>query len=159
MKKQFIICALLLTIFITGSCTNEYVPTYNDYASFTWWSSPKAAFNSLTRPDASGNGAVTVGKYVAFQDLSKGALTHEWSISTGCVFITPGFPETETTNYERFINPNLGLTTTDKIVNVLFQQSGTFQVKIKNTYKEQVIGAVNINGVWTAEATIVFTVK
>lgn len=159
MKKQFIICALLLTALVIGSCTNGNEPTYDDYASFTWWSSPKIAFNSLTRPDASGNGAVTVGKYVAFQDLSKGALTHEWSISSGCVFITPGFPETVTSNYEQFINPNLGLTTTDKIVNVLFQQSGTFTVTITNTYKDQVIGSVNVNGVWTAVATIVFTVK
>lgn len=158
MKKYFIISAMFVLALFAGSCTNDYVPTYNDYASFTWWSSPKIAYNSLTRPDANGNGGVTVGKYVAFQDLSKGALTHEWKISSGCKFITPGFPETVTSNYEQFINPNLGLTTTDKIVDVLFQQSGTFTVTITNTYKDQVVGSVNVNGVWTAVATIVFTV-
>ncbi|WP_366184340.1 hypothetical protein [Flavobacterium ovatum] len=158
MKKYFIISAMFVLALFSGSCTEDYEIPYNDYDSFTWWASPKIVYNTLVRPDASNNGAVAVGKYVAFQDLSKGALTHEWSISAGNSFLTTEFTEADTANYERFINPNLGLVTTDKLVYVLFQTLGVHQVKIKNTYSRKVIGAVQVNGVWTAEAIITITV-
>ncbi|WP_159086078.1 hypothetical protein [Flavobacterium faecale] len=148
---------LVLALF-AGSCTNDYELPYNDYDSFTWWSSPKLVYNALVRPDASNNGAVAVGTYVAFQDLSKGDLSHEWSITSGNSFLTTTLSELETANYERFINPKLGLVTTDKLVYVLFQTAGVQQVKIKNTYSRKVIGAVEINGVWTAEAIVTITV-
>jgi hypothetical protein len=151
MKKHFIICALLLVALFTGSCTNDYELPYNDYDSFTWFSSPKTSYNATVK-------TVAVGKYLTFQDLSKGALTHEWSITSGSSFLITGFSEAETGNYERFIKPNAGLVTSDKLVYVLFQTAGTHQVKIKNTYKQKVIGAVEVNGVWTAEVIITVTV-
>lgn len=152
MKKFIIIGALMLTTLFAGSCTNDYELPYNDYDSFTWWSSPKTEYNQTAK-------TTTVGKYLAFQDLSKGDLTHEWSITSGNSFLVTTFSETETANFERFINPNLGLVTTDKLVYVLFQTAGVHQVKIKNTYSRKVIGAVEVNGVWTAEQTITVTVN
>lgn len=144
---------MLFAAYFVQSCSNnDYELPYNDYASFNWWSSPKITYNTIIKTSK-------LNKYIAFQDVSKGDITHEWSISQGAKFMKAGFTEKDSLNYAQYINPDAGLITNDKLVYVLFQEAGDKLVTIKNTYKDSIRGTKKVNGVWTAEQTITVTVK
>ncbi|WPR71406.1 hypothetical protein SLW70_15940 [Flavobacterium sp. NG2] len=153
MKKYIIISALLFTAYAVQSCSdNGYDLPYDDYASFTWWSSPKTTYNTTTK-------TAKLNKFMAFQDVSKGDLSHEWIISQGTAFMKPGFSENDSLNYAKFIIPDAGLVTNEKLAYVLFQEAGVKTIKIKNTYKDSIRGTKKVDGVWTAEQTITVTVS
>lgn len=152
MKKYIVLGVLLFTAMIIQSCSNnEYDLPYNDYASFTWWSSPRSTYNGTTK-------SIKANTVLAFQDVSKNALTHEWEIAEGTKFLSP-FTEADTLDYSRFIKPDVGLVTNDALIYVLFQELGKKEIKIKNTFKDSIRGTIKINGVWTAQQIITVTVN
>ncbi len=150
MKNNIGLLVLFLSIIAVSSCSNEddYEAPFGDFATFSWWSSPtpNSPFDSTTK-------GAKLNRFLAFQDFSRNALTHEWRISEGSAFIsTNALPED---SLRLASLKRKGLTSTsENLVFVLFEELGTSQVTIKNTYRDSISGAINIDNVWTAEQVI-----
>lgn len=144
---------LLLTVLFAVSCTeNETENPLEGLTSFTWWVSPPLTeFNNPIK-------TIKQNKYLAFKDLSQGYVSHEWKITEGINFIDTNFSETDTI-YSDNIIPNAGLTSDKSLVGVYFPTVGTFEVTLKNVYKDSVIGSNKINNQWVAEQVFNITVN
>ena len=141
---------LLTMVFLTSCEEEDYTAPYGDFSSFTWWVSPKDTYNEIEK-------TVSVNKYLAFKDLSRGAISHEWRIPKGSRFLNSNFKETDTI-YTPFIIPNGGVVTSESIAYVLFTEVGVHEVQLVNTFEESVTGATNVEGTWKAEQTFTITV-
>lgn len=145
---------MLLTISIVASCESEddYVPPYNDVSSLTFLSFP--ATNSRIETEKE----ITVNNYIAFQDVSRGVLSHEWRIQSNAKFLRSNIAETDSI-YTKYIIPNAGLTSTDNLINVLFDEVGTSEVRLINTFKDSVTDAVFEDGIWKVDKLFTITVN
>ncbi|WP_282122119.1 hypothetical protein [Algibacter mikhailovii] len=154
--KKYIAPGVLFVIFLISVCscsTDEHVSPHGDVSSFTWWSSPNEveSFNNpikTTRKD----------DFLAFQDLSRGLISHKWEISEGAAFLEPGFSENDTLDYYKYIRPNAGKSITDALAFVLFTEVGEQEVRLINTFKDSVAESFQEDGVWKVEKIISVTV-
>ncbi|MBU3026243.1 hypothetical protein [Zobellia galactanivorans] len=122
--KLVMLCFLALL----SSCQNDDEYEAPDALSdMAWYTSvfPGSPFNVSAEKD-----------FISFLDASQGAITHEWVIEEGSFFLRPGF--TAGDSLPAFIDEELGLTSTDKTVHVMFVKEGLNTVCLKNTFGEQV---------------------
>lgn len=153
MKNIFKIVILFISIVLYSSCENEddYVPPYNEVSSLAFWSSPASSSQETEKN-------VTVGNYIAFKDLSRGVISHEWRIQEGSHFMSGNFTEADSLRYANFIKPSAGMSTSESLAYVLFTEAGVKEVTLANTFKDSVTDAVNNNGVWTVNKVFTITV-
>ncbi|AWG23270.1 hypothetical protein FFWV33_17920 [Flavobacterium faecale] len=161
MKKLIIIVLVSIGFFFTG-CEKESITGTPSYSDVTWYASN--GLNVTTATVTPPPTEIVAGKALSVYDLSQGALTHEWKISTGASFLLPGFknasPVGTVNDLTAFIDPSKGLTTTDYTVFILFPTAGDYTVTLRDTFKEKVtykgsvpVEAVLIDGVWVFEQT------
>lgn len=153
MKYIYKIFMVLLAVGMMASCESEddYVPPYNDVSSLTFWSSP--SFTALETEKE-----INVNDYIAFKDISRGVLSHEWRIQSNAKFLQKNIPETDTI-YANYILPDAGQTSSDDLINVFFPEVGTSEVRLINTFKDSVTDAVFEDGVWKVDKLFTITVN
>ena len=128
MKNKLILSALLLAMIFTLSCNNdEYDIPYDNYSSFGWYTSEDFESSDYV---------LAVNDTIIFVDLSQNALSHQWSIPSSSRFIAS--------------------LSTDYTANVQFLQSGIFEVKLNDTFKDSITGGVMVGQKWEVEK--IFTV-
>lgn len=151
MKYIYKISLLFLAMVITVGCENEddYVPPFNDVSSLTFWTSPNGTSLETEK-------IIQVDRFIAFQDLSRGVVSHEWRIQEGAKFLTAQLYETDTI-YANYVRPNVGLTTTDALANVLFTELGTTEVHLINTFRDSVRNSVKEGDIWKVDQ--IFTIE
>ncbi|MDO6854116.1 hypothetical protein Q4599_11045 [Cellulophaga lytica] len=145
---------LLMAFCLAFSCSEEddYEPPYGDFSSLTIWTSFDYDENEEEKR------IVALNKYVAFNDLSRGIVSHQWEIENGMHFMNSNFTAADTLNYDRFIKANAGQTSTDNLVYVLFTELGEKNIRLVNTYKDSVAESVKSGDVWKVDKTITVTV-
>jgi hypothetical protein len=159
MKKLIIV--MLAIGFFFNSCEKEPITGTPNYSDVTWYASTPLKVNAPAQ--------IAAGKAISIYDLSQGALTHEWKISTGASFLLPGFknatPVGTVNDLTPFIDTSKGLSTTDSTVFILFPTAGSYTITLRNTFKEKVtyngsvpVDAVLIDGVWVFEQVFQITV-
>ena len=148
--KLFVLLFVVTFAFTACEDENDYVPPFNDVSTLTWWVSPADSYGDTEKE-------INISNYIAFKDLSRGVISHEWKIPATADFISKNIPETDTI-YTKYIIPNAGLSTTDTHANVLFKQTGVHEVFLVNTFKDSVAESVNENGVWKVNKKFTITV-
>ncbi|WP_366184018.1 hypothetical protein [Flavobacterium ovatum] len=166
MKKILIIVIVAIGFFFT-SCDQDPITGTPNYSDVTWYASNALKVTTPTYTPAPTQ--IVAGKAISIYDLSQGALTHEWKISTGASFLLPGFKNASGTtgtvnDLTPYIDASKGLSTTDTTVFILFPTVGDYTITLRNTFKEKVtyngsipVDAVLIDGVWVFEQ--VFQIK
>lgn len=158
--KKLIIVLVTVGFFFT-SCEKEAITGTPNYSDITWYASSglQVTTPTFTPPPTQ----IVAGKALSVYDLSQGALSHEWKISSGASFLLPGFKNANTAtgainDLTPFIDPSKGLSTTDYTVFILFPTPGDYTVTLRDTFKEKVtykgsvpVDAVLIDGVWVFE--------
>lgn len=144
MNIKLYITALIIAIGFV-SCKDESIG--GDFSDVTWT-------NTLTS-----HAIVEKGDFASFMDLSQGALSHEWTISNGNYFMSDDFSRQDTNLYD-FILPEMGLSTNDEIIHVLFDSIGIQKVRLYNTFSEEVtfngndtLTAIEKDGIWVIDTT------
>jgi len=144
MNIKLYITALIIAIGFV-SCKDESIG--GDFSDVTWT-------NTLTS-----HAIVEKGDFASFMDLSQGALSHEWAISDGNYFMSDDFSRQDTNLYD-FILPEMGLSTNDEIIHVLFDSIGIQKVRLYNTFSEEVtfngndtLTAIEKDGIWVIDTT------
>lgn len=144
-----ILATLTLVIFMT-SCEeqDDNVNPFDDFSSLTWWSSG-GTDHALTEK------TIAINKFIAFKDLSRGVISHEWRISDGSSLLREGFSETDTiySNFEI-----RGNTTGNTLAYVLFKEAGISEVRLINTFKDSVKESVREGSFWKVEKIFTITV-
>ena len=140
-----------VVVFIVSCTKNNEID--DNISDFAWWSSPRQEFNSTSKK-------VKINNYLAFQDLSRGELSHKWIIEEGSKFLMDNFT-TNDTIYQAFILEDAGLETTNDLAYVLFTELGTTTVTLINTFKEEVNESVfdEENNIWKVEKVITVEVE
>lgn len=153
-QKIVKITLLLMFFCLAFSCSEEddYEPPYGDFSSLTVWTS----FD--LDEDEQEKRVIGLNNYVAFNDLSRGLVSHQWEIEDGMHFISGNFTAADTLNYARFIKPNAGKISTDNLVYVLFTELGEKDIKLVNIFKDSVAESVKSGDVWKVDKTITVTV-
>ncbi len=151
MKNIFKISLLFLVVGFTISCDSEddYVPPYNDISSLTFWTSPNGTAFDTEK-------IIQIDKFIAFQDLSRGVVSHEWKIKEGARFLVDKLIETDTI-YTNYLSSNSGFSSSNNLVNVLFTQLGTTEVHLINTFNDSVTDAVKEGDLWKVDK--IFTIE
>ena len=147
--KSIVILSLLFTF---SSCDETEVDPLEDLISFTWWVSPP--LTDFNIPDK----VIVQKSYLAFKDLSQGFVSHKWTISEGRSFIDANLSESDT-NYLDNVIPGSGLESDESLIAVVFPEVGTFQITLRNTYDQEVSGAILIDNEWVAEQVFTITVE
>lgn len=103
------------------------------------------------------------GDFMAFRDLSQGALSHKWIIEEGDHFLKNGFAKGD--SLDLFIDETKGYETTDATISVLFNKAGLRKVRLLNTFKDSVsfngttpIPSVKVGDVWVMDYTFLVDV-
>ncbi|TYA71732.1 hypothetical protein [Seonamhaeicola marinus] len=153
MKFVVKLFALVVCVGLFNSCENEddYVPPYNEVSSLVYWSSPASTSQETEK-------TIGVGNYIAFKDLSRGVVTHEWKIQEGSHFMNGGFTEADSLRYTNFIKPNAGLSTSERLAYVLFTEAGVKEVTLSNTFKDSVTDAFKEGSLWKVNKVFTITV-
>jgi len=147
LKKIFVISALLLGLVI--SCDkDDYNPPYNDYSSFLWLTTN--GFEETEYVSA-------LNDYVGFRDVSKNTIEHSWSIPSGTKLLSNDFTENDSI-YTEFVTGSGPLSTDENLVNVLFDEPGIKEIKLRNVFKDSVTESVQMNGNWIVDKTFTVTV-
>ncbi|WP_343330706.1 hypothetical protein [Polaribacter staleyi] len=158
--KLFALFFIVAMIFTGCEDENDYVPPFNDVSSLTWWTSPglRTDITSDEPLHSIAEKTIDLDKYIAFLDLSRGVVSHEWKIPVSAKLLEQNIPETDTI-YAKYILPNAGLVTTEKQANVLFTEVGVHEVFLVNTFKDSVAESVNDNGLWKVNKKFTITVE
>lgn len=151
MKKLNILFMLFLLVVVVA-CEEDY-ESPNPFSDVSWYTSQlNAGGYSLKKDD-----------FMAFRDLSQGALSHEWSIEEGNYFLSDGFSKGD--SLAHFIDKETGLKSEENTVNILFGKSGLNSVRLRNTFSEKVSfngeslnEAKKIDDVWVFDTTFVVDV-
>lgn len=114
-------------ILFINSCEDDTNIAPGEFSDVTWYTSVYPGQPLVA----------TVGGFVAFTDLSQGALSHEWTIDEGNYFLKNGFTKNDTI-LDSFIDNNQGLVSLDKTINVLFKKAGLQKVRLYDTFKDSV---------------------
>lgn len=148
-------CAVALAVLcFTVSCSEEddYEPPYGDFSSITIWTSFDLDQDEKEVQE------IVVNKYVAFNDLSRGLISHQWQIEDGMRYMNGNFTAADTLNYARFVKSGVGKNSSDELIYVLFDELGEKSVRLINTYKDSVAESVKVDDVWKVDKTITVTV-
>ncbi len=160
--KKLLIVIVAIGFFFT-SCEKDSLSGTPNYSDVTWYASTPLKVNAAV--------SIAAGKAISIYDLSQGALTHEWKISTGASFLKAGFNNGSGTtgvipNLTPYIDASKGLSTTDTTVFILFPTAGNYTITLHNTFKDQVtyngtipVPSVLINGVWDFNQVFNITVN
>lgn len=138
--KSFFLLSLAVVAITSCEDENDYIPPFNDVSTLTWWVSPADTFNETTKD-------LRISDYIAFKDLSRGVISHEWRIPASARFLSKNIPETDTI-YSKYILPNAGQVTTDDLALVLFTETGSQEVYLVNSFKDSVAESIKEDGVW-----------
>ncbi|MCL7754612.1 hypothetical protein [Polaribacter sp. Z022] len=162
MKNIYKLFALFLVVtMVFNACEeeNDYVPPFNEVSSLTWWSTPGINTDTTSNEPIYSSTEKTIGvdKFIAFYDLSRGVVSHEWKIPATTKLLSKTISETDSV-YTKYIIPNAGSSTTDKHANVLFTEKGVYEILLVNTFNEEVSESVNENGVWKVNKKFTITV-
>ncbi len=125
--KNYKIYTFLILMVIGWSCEKEYEQPFS-FSDVEWVVSETAVENLFQ---------IAQEDYISFVDLSKGALSHKWTIDQGCYFLRPDFTK-EDSVYTDFIVPNAGNISNDARAHVLFRESGIKTINLYNTYSDSV---------------------
>ncbi|MGY6648212.1 hypothetical protein [Wenyingzhuangia sp. IMCC45574] len=141
-----IFASLLLAFCFITSCSTEDVTLYGDtsemggdYASFKWYSSGTDETERVSEK------FINLNDYLAFYDISFGVKSRNWEIPTSGRFLNKEFGETDSI-YTSFIIPDAGTTSSESLINVLFTEPGTYDVKLTTTFNTEVNYSKEING-------------
>lgn len=103
------------------------------------------------------------GGFMAFRDLSQGALSHEWTIDEGMYYLNNGFGKND--SLPKFINKELGRKSSEYTINVYFDKPGVKKVNLRNTFPQKVcfngetkVEAIKEGDVWVFDTTFVVDV-
>ena len=151
-KIKFSIAIVALCFAFSCSEEDDYEPPYGDFSSLTVWTS--FDFDE----DEEEKRIIGLNKYVAFNDLSRGVLSHQWQIESGMQYMNGNFTAADTLNYARFVKTNAGLMSEDNLVYVLFNELGEKKIRLINTFKDSVAESVKSGDVWKVDKTITITV-
>lgn len=154
MKKILIIIIAIGALFT--SCEPSSLTSEPLFSDVTWFSSDRL------QPDVTTE--IPLGRVISAFDLSQGAISHEWSLSTGGAFLNVGFVNQGSRNdvviadVIPFINEEKGLATSDEKVYILFQSPGDYTITLKNTFSEKVtyMGTIPVESVEDADGNWVF---
>ncbi len=144
MKKLFLLF-ISITTFI--SCTHDPDLSTN-HSSFLWYTSSgfKEADYTLGIED-----------YITLLDLSKNSSSNTFTIPETAKFIK-GDLNRAITDFSPYIIPNIGNTTNDTKINVIFTQAGLQTITLKNSYEEEIEGTTLIENQWVATQTFTIDV-
>ncbi len=147
MKNIYVILILLSALFI--SCDkDDYEAPYGDYSSFIW----------LTTNGFEGTDYVSaLNDYIGFSDVSKNAIEHTWKIPSGTKMLSNDFTENDSI-YSQYIISSGPASSKEKLLNVLFVESGVKEIILKNVFRDSVKDAIKMDGSWVVEETFTVTV-
>lgn len=149
--KYLFVFSILALFF---ACDDDY-EALNEYADVDWYTS---GFNLMKQ--------LNIEDYMSFSDLSQGAVEHSWTFSdtSGCKFLK-GMIVRQDSTYYPFIDENLGNTSYDETVSVLFTKPGLQGIRLKNTFSRFVefigtdtLSAVKQGDVWVIDTTFMVDV-
>ena len=126
MKKLLLLSWLPLLLV---GCTDMIENTLN-FSDVSWYTSETKKHSS----DSLYN--IKINDFISFMDVSQGALTHEWIIEDGNVFLNDKFDVNNVTSND--FNLAQGLKSNAKIVHVYFKNQGRNKVILRNTFKDYV---------------------
>ena len=159
MKNIKIISLFLSLLLVFVSCNEEEYADYTapDDLSDVSWLIGTERFSQ--KPFS-----INIDTHISFLDLSQGAVSHEWIIEDGNFFLKEGFKITD--SLPQFINPDLGLTSTEGKAHVLFGKSGENKVRLYNKFTQPVsynssVGtfkAKQEGNLWVIDTTFTFDV-
>lgn len=145
----YIVLATLIGLF---GCTDEYEQPY-PVSAVSWYTSTPTATEYFVEQE----------KFLGFMDASVGELSHEWIVEKGNGFLKKGFSPVD--SLAAWVDHEVGLTTTEKGVQVYFGKPGRTTLRLRNTFSEKVtyngvrpIEAVEENGEWVIDTAFVIDV-
>ena len=126
MKK--IMLLLWIPLLIVG-CT-DLIEQSNNFSDASWYTSEtkKHATDSLYN--------IKINNFISFMDVSQGALTHEWIIEDGNVFLNDKFDINNVGPSD--FNLAQGTRSEAVIAHVYFKKQGRNKVILRNTFKDYV---------------------
>ncbi|WP_139958666.1 SwmB domain-containing protein [Flavicella sediminum] len=135
---------MLVLLVLVTSCTNmdEYDVPSGNYSSF--WA-------RTTKDNSAVDKICNINDYVAFYDLSRNVLSHEWTTPSETKFLSKEFTEQDSV-YSKFVIGNGGKSKED-LINVYFPKAGVYEINLLNTYKDSVAESVFVEatGVWMVD--------
>ncbi|OHX64677.1 hypothetical protein [Flammeovirga pacifica] len=160
MKKLKYIIGILLLINLIGCSQKEYIaPT--EFSDVKWYTSKSN--NNFTFSDTM---FIGVNNFIAFTDLSRGTIEHNWYVPESAKFLE-GPISNKVVDYTPYIINDAGLVSSKPTVNVLFTsaspkkengEDSIFTVKLYNSFRDSVsftgfdtLEADYINGLWVIE--------
>jgi hypothetical protein len=153
MKQLLNMAIPAILMFGIISCQDEYnqpdvLVDYNIYTSL---------YRSALNKQNAG-----INTFICFSDLSQGYLSHKWTISDGCTFLSRNVTKNDSI-FTNFFLP--GKESTDKSIIVLFTKGGLQEVRLYNTFPDSVnfrgdvtIPAKKVGDVWVMDTTLVIHV-
>ncbi|WP_157491796.1 hypothetical protein [Flammeovirga sp. SJP92] len=149
-RLQYIISALTLLLCL-NACSNKEYEEPNEFSDAMW-------YTSMSNTNFSYNDTMKVGlnSFVAFSDLSRGAVDHGWTIPTGANFLE-GTIENTVVDYTPYIVNEGETYSEEKTISVLFTEASgktasgedsVFIVNLYNTFRD----SVSFAGIDTMEA-------
>ncbi|MBJ7881580.1 SwmB domain-containing protein [Gelidibacter salicanalis] len=140
--KKIIYTVLTLVLILTFSCdSDEYEAPFGDFSSHEWITT-----SGFEETDY----VLALNDYIGFRDVSRNAIEHSWSIPSGTRILSNDFTENDSI-YASFIVGNGPGASDQKLLNLLFVESGVKEVVLRNVYRNQVENSVELNGKWVVE--------
>ncbi len=130
MKKIYTVILAFLAITIVSCEKNEGLLIPQEFSDFAY-----TVTNGIYGNAAGDTNFVESPTVISFMHLSRGALSHEWSISEDCNFLSKDFTD-DTKDYTPFIKK--GTTTKDNIAFVLFEKAGMHKVTLRAFFADSV---------------------
>ncbi len=127
-KDYSILASIAIITMLLVACSDDEFTLPNEFSDVFFENSLNRSFTEF---------GAEVGEAITFADLSQSALSHEWIIGEGASFISK-FEDKDTLNLAPFIIPDAGKVSDADRVNVLFQAAGNREVRLRNTFKEEV---------------------
>jgi hypothetical protein len=133
----------LFILMVFYGCSKDYIEP-NKFSDSGWYTSQfrEKVFR------------IGINDFVSFTDVSKNATSHAWLINEGSFFLK-GTITSQDSIFDQFIS-GTALKSEEKTVNVLFKKSGLQQVRLYNTFSENVASAQKVGNMYVVDTT--FTV-
>ncbi|RYY36949.1 MAG: hypothetical protein EOP46_04530 [Sphingobacteriaceae bacterium] len=97
---------------------------------------------------------IGINDFVSFTDVSKNTTSHQWMINDGSFFLK-GDITSQDSVFDKFIS-GTALKSEDKTVHVLFRKGGLQQVRLYNTFSQNVANSQKVGNMYVVDTT--FTV-
>ncbi len=126
MKRRIYLILTAALAFVTSCEQNEFPLSASSFSD--------VSFINSQISDEFGSIFVDVGSAVNFMDLSQGAISHVWQISSDKAYFLEGDYSVENTDFSN--NIVSGDISTEKIVGVLFNEPGDSPVRLYNVFND-----------------------